>query len=514
MPAAIRRPSTATVVAGGSLALLAATLWALIPAPLEGPGADAAGSRQEPLALFCAAGIRPPVAELVADYGARYGVAVELTYGGSGTLLSGIDVSGRGDLYIAGDDSFLELARERGLASEVLTLAVMRPVIGVAAGNPHGLRSLEDLTRPGLRVGLANPEAAAIGKVGRGALRDAGLWDALAARLKVEKPTVGELANDLALGTLDAALIWDATAAQSDAVEAVRDPRLDALPREVTLGVLTASQRPTASLRLARFLSSRDVGAPVFARHGYGIPQGPGRGDLWAEAPVVDLMCGAMLNAAVDHTIQTFAAREGIEVRRTYNGCGILVAQMKAGAWPDAYFSCDVSFLDQVRADFRPDTVVSRNPLVILVARGNPRAVTGLADLARPGLRVGLADPEKSALGSLTRRLLQREGLERGLLASGNLKVETPTGDLLVNQLRTGSLDAVVVYRSNAARALADCEPLCLELEGAEAAQPWAIHRDSDHPRLLERLREALTDAGSRARFEELGFRWELGTGE
>ncbi len=31
-----------------------------------------------------------------------------------------------------------------------------------------------------------------------------------------------------------------------------------------------------------------------------------------------------------------------------------------------------------------------------------------------------------------------------------NVAVQSPTGDMLVNQLRTGSLDAVVVYISNA----------------------------------------------------------------
>jgi len=323
------------------------------------------------------------------------------------------------------------------------------------------------------------------------------------------KPTVGELAGDLVLGTLDAALIWDATAAQYEGIEAVHVPALDADPREVTIGVLTASERPTAALRLARYLASRDMGAPVFESQGYT----PADGDLWAERPVIDLMCGAMLNAAVDETIAAFGEREGVEVRRNYNGCGLLVAQMRTGAQPDAYFSCDVSFLDLVRPRFESESVVSRNPMVILVQEGNPRGIQGLADLALPDLRVGLADEVKSALGALTRRLLRDAGLEQALLDSGNLKVETPTGDLLVNQLRTGSLDAVVVYASNAARALDEVTLVPIGLEGAEAAQPWAVGRASDHKQLLGRLYQALTDAESKRRFQDLGFLWQLEDG-
>lgn len=482
-------------------------VWGLWPPGHAGPAGDAAGGG---LRVFCAAGIRLPFEELSAEYERRYGVEVVAQYGGSGTLLANLLVVEKGDLYIAGDDSFVERARQEGVVVESLRLASMRVVIGVRRGNPHGIESLQDLARGAaqgrLRVGMANAEAAAVGRIAQRHLARAGLWENFERDLKVVKPTVGELAGDLELGTLDAALIWDATAAQYAGIEAVHVPALDADPREVTVGVLTASERPTAALRLARFLASRDVGAPVFEAHGYT----PVTGDLWAERPVIDLMCGAMLNAAVDQTITAFAEREGVEVRRNYNGCGLLVAQMKTGAEPDAYFSCDVSFLDQVRPQFERETVVSRNPLVILVQRGNPRGIEGLADLSVPGLRVGLADEVKSALGALTRRLLRQAGLERALLDSGNLRVETPTGDLLVNQLRTGSLDAVVVYASNAARALDEVTLLPIDMPGAVAAQPWAVARSSDHKQLVGRLYERLTDAGSKRRFEELGFLWDL----
>jgi len=36
-------------------------------------------------------------------------------------------------------------------------------------------------------------------------------------------------------------------------------------------------------------------------------------------------------------------------VTRVYNGCGILVGQMQAGAKPDLYFACDAQFMAMVR---------------------------------------------------------------------------------------------------------------------------------------------------------------------
>ena len=62
-----------------------------------------------------------------------------------------------------------------------------------------------------------------------------------------------------------------------------------------------------------------------------------------------------MLRPAIEQTITAFEEREGVRVPRVYNGCGILVAQMKAGQVPDAYFACDVEFMKQVQALF-PDS--------------------------------------------------------------------------------------------------------------------------------------------------------------
>ncbi|MDA1266035.1 MAG: molybdate ABC transporter substrate-binding protein [Planctomycetota bacterium] len=501
----MRGPTLAALL---SLVLLGFLVWNLWPESPPGPGDD----RDTELVLFCAAGIRKPVTELAQEYERRYGVRITPQFGGSGTMLSALqatlEADRPGDLYLAAEQSFIETAREKGLVAEVFPLAEMRLVIGVATGNPHGIQGLEDLTRAGLRLGIGEPDATAIGRVSRALLREAGAWDAVLAQRKVAHPTVSALATDLEVGALDAALIWDSTAFQFEGVDAVRVPAFEASPRTVQLGVLQASPHATAAIRFARFLASDDVGQPVFQKHGFH----PTPGDAWVESPRLELMCGAMLNAAVDATLREFAEREGIVIDFKYNGCGLLVDEMLArgdGAAPDVYFSCDQTFLDLVQPRFGSGVTVSSNPIVIVTQAGNPRGISRLQDLAAEGLRVGLAHPEKSALGALTQGLLAAEGIPADL--GGNVKLESPTGDTLVNQLRTGSLDAVVVYTSNAARARDAVTRVPLALPGARASQPFAIAHDSPHQQLVARLLAALTSAESRGRFEELGFRWELG---
>jgi ABC-type molybdate transport system substrate-binding protein len=269
------------------------------------------------------------------------------------------------------------------------------------------------------------------------------------------------------------------------------------------VGVISGSTHPTAALRLARFLSAPDRGGVAFLAHGFQ----PSDGDPWADVPTLDLFCGAMLRGAVDGALDNFAEREGIEIRRTYNGCGILVAQMQAGASPDAYFACDETFLEIVRARFHPGRVISSNKLVMITQLDNPLGLQGLEDLLRPGLRVGLGDPGKSALGALSQQILTTAHLTQRLEETGNVRVRTPTGDMLTNQLLTGSLDAALVYASNTAKA--EVHVVDLGLAGARARQPWASARETPHPLLLDRLYQALTAQEQRAQFEEVGFAWE-----
>jgi molybdenum ABC transporter molybdate-binding protein len=494
-----RRLPSPPLAAAPPLAALAACVLVLLSGCR--PGAES-----EALTFYCAAGLKKPVEEVARAYEKECGTRVQIQYAGSGALLGQIQIAGTGDLYLAADDSYLDTAREKGLLAETIPLAVQRPVIAVARGNPKGIRGLDDLLRADVALSMANPEATAIGKITRRALEAGGLWKELEEAARAFKPTVNDVANDIRLGAVDAGIVWDATANQYPELESVRVEVFAAEAIPVSVGVLTSARNPTAALRFARFLTARDRGLEVFARAGYEVAEG----DPWEEHPEVTIHAGAMLRPGLERTIKAFEEREGVTIRTVYNGCGILVAQMKAGDVPEAYFSCDVAFMEEVQDLFQPARVLTENDLVILVRKGNPKGLASLADLAREGLRVGLAHPQKSALGVLTRRLADEHALYERI--TRNIQVDSATGDFLVNQIRTGALDAVVVYRSNAMATLENLanhlDLVEIKLSGAVAVQPYAVARGARHQRLLDRFFAAVMSEASRQEFEAHGFRW------
>ncbi len=298
----------------GVAALVLLLLWT--------PGTSRQPSSQPPLVLYCAAGINPPVADVVKEYQDQYGVTVSVQYGGSGTLLSNLRVAQSGDLFAAADASYIQLAREQGLIAEMIPLATQRPVVATARGNPKKIQAVKDLLRADVRIALGNPDAASIGKQTEVALVKAGLWENLKQAVQahgVFKPTVNDVANDIKIGTVDAGVIWDSTAQQYPELEIVGPLTEDThFVMEIQVAVLRSSRQPTEALRFARYLSARDKGLEVFRRHHYTVVEG----DMWAKEPPFLLFSGGVNRPVIEDTVKAFAQREGCNSRRSTTAAG------------------------------------------------------------------------------------------------------------------------------------------------------------------------------------------------
>jgi molybdenum ABC transporter molybdate-binding protein len=499
----VGRVHSALLAFAGSGVVLAGLVGLLALERFSGPGRETS----RPLVVYCAAGLKEPVSAVAREYQEEFGTEVQFQYGPSNTLLANLQLDDRADLYIPADDVYVRLARDKELIHETLHLCHMKPVLAVRKGNPKKIASLDDLLARELRVCHANPDTAAVGKVARDALMRAQLWERYRQRIVVSKATVNDVVNDIQVGAVDAGIVWDALVRQTPDLQTVPAPVLENAVADLSVCVTVRALQPSAALRFARYLTAPERGLKQFIANGYT----PAHGDRWAETPELTVFAGAMLRPAIDETITAFEEREGAKVTRVYNGCGILVGQMKTSrsTGPDAYFACDRCFLDQVQDRFGPATTVSGNQLVILVHKGNPHKIRRLADLAKRGLRVGVGHEKQCAMGVLTQQTLREDRSLDPVMK--NVKVQSPTGDLLVNQMLAGSLDAVVAYISNAAGHADRLEAIPIDIPCAFADQPFAIAKDSAYKNLAGRLLESILSRQSRERFAEYGFTWKAG---
>lgn len=115
--------------------------------------------------IFSGAASKPATEEAVRVFQERFGIPVDVVFGGSGFVLAQMKLTKKGDLYFPGSSDFMEMAKKEGFAfpeSEKI-LVYLVPAINVQKGNPKRIYDLKDLTKNGIRVAIANPEMVCVG---------------------------------------------------------------------------------------------------------------------------------------------------------------------------------------------------------------------------------------------------------------------------------------------------------------------------------------------------------------
>jgi molybdate transport system substrate-binding protein len=117
------------------------------------------------LLIFAGAASKPPTEEVARIYQRKEGVRVLATFGGSGFVLSQMKLARKGDVYFPGSSDFMEKAKKERLVfpETEKIMAYLVPAINVRRGNPHQIRSLRDLLKPGLRLAIAEPASVCVG---------------------------------------------------------------------------------------------------------------------------------------------------------------------------------------------------------------------------------------------------------------------------------------------------------------------------------------------------------------
>lgn len=119
----------------------------------------------ENLLVYAGAASKPPTEEAAKLYEEKTGVKVELIFGGSGFVLSQMKLAKLGDIYFPGSSDYMEKAKRDGdvFPDTEKVIVYLVSAINVQKGNPQNIRTLKDLTRPGLKVAIANPEGVCVG---------------------------------------------------------------------------------------------------------------------------------------------------------------------------------------------------------------------------------------------------------------------------------------------------------------------------------------------------------------
>jgi len=174
----------------------------------------------------------------------------------------------------------------------------------------------------------------------------------------------------------------------------------------------------------------------------------------------LSVFAAASLADAFEAAGQAFSqANPGVTVAFNFAASDQLAQQILAGAPADVFASASPGpmqiVVDGGRVDPQAVRVFARNRMVVVAPPDNPAGVGGLADLARPGLRLVLAAPEVPA-GQYAAAILHEAAgdpaLGFGFEASVRENVVSYEENVraVLAKVALGEADAGLVYRSDA----------------------------------------------------------------
>lgn len=241
-----------------------------------------------------------------------------------------------------------------------------------------------------------------------------------------------------------------------------------------------------------------------------------------AAVAVVVAACGgaATPSSAAPQTINVFAAasltdafralggafhREHSNVTLQFNFAGTptLVTQIEQGAQADVFASADTPNMDKLRTDgFTSGVpqVFAHNKLEIVVAAGNPKHITGLADLARPGVIYIAAGPTVPA-GKYSVQALQKAG---ATVTPRSLETDVKS---VVSKIELGEADAGIVYTTDVKAAGGKVGGVQIpDEDNVLATYPVAVVKDSKNVGIAGDFITYVLSGSGQSTLESFGF--------
>lgn len=165
-----------------------------------------------------------------------------------------------------------------------------------------------------------------------------------------------------------------------------------------------------------------------------------------AEQKLLEVFAGAASKPATEEVAKSFEQNTGIRVLLHFGGSGKMLADMKLTGRGDIYFPGSSDYMELAGKEnlVQPQTEERLIYLIpsINVPKGNPAGVRMLKDLARPGLRIGIARPDMVCVGLYAVEILEKNGMAKTVRP--NIKVNAESCEKVAQLAALGMVDAVI----------------------------------------------------------------------
>ncbi|MEO7261595.1 MAG: molybdate ABC transporter substrate-binding protein [Jatrophihabitantaceae bacterium] len=217
---------------------------------------------------------------------------------------------------------------------------------------------------------------------------------------------------------------------------------------------------------------------------GSGSPAPTGSSSSSALTGTVTVFAAASLTESFTAIAKKFeVAHPGLRVKLNFGASSALALQINQGAPADVFASASVKNMTQVITTnaVTASTNFARNVMQIAVPPANPAAVTGIADLATPGVKVALCQSQVPC-GATAQKVF-----DKAKITVKAVTLEQDVKSTLI-KVETNEVDAAVVY-------VTDVRAAGAKVKGIQI--PDALNASTEYP--IAVLREARNQAAAQA---------------
>ncbi|GAA2792113.1 molybdate ABC transporter substrate-binding protein [Mycolicibacterium pallens] len=196
------------------------------------------------------------------------GASVEFSFAGSSDLVTQLTQGAHADVFASADTKNMDKAGQAGLlAGAPVNFATNTLTIAVAPGNPKGITSFRDLTKPDLNVVVCAPQVPC-GSATRAVETTSGVQLTPVS----EESSVTDVLNKVTSGQADAGLVYVTdTAAAGDKVVAVSFPEAAGAVNTYPIATLAHAGNPALAGKFVDLVTG-PTGQEILTKAGFGKP--------------------------------------------------------------------------------------------------------------------------------------------------------------------------------------------------------------------------------------------------
>jgi ABC-type molybdate transport system substrate-binding protein len=316
-------------------------------------------------------------------------------------------------------------------------------------------------------------------------------------------------------------------------------PALGVVSAILLAAAIFASQSPALAQakphnELAAIPPNKDTDLKFYSTDGT-IQRGVGALEHMASDADLVLWVAGNQFFAMDEVVGAFQKiHPGVTVGLITLPPGLLLSAIQGGGWvyngkeyrcaPDIYASVNLGHLRQLKAAgvMSQYAVYMHNELQIMVAKGNPKKIVGIEDLARPDVRTSLPNPVNEGIMQFyARKVLERHGIWPAI-ANGQECVSCQTTERnwftavhhreTPERIRDNKSDAGIVWKTEVMEALRQgAQVEAVELPAVDSLRDevsYAIGslENGRHKANAESYLAFLATDGAQQGYEKFGF--------